>query len=476
MKKSILAAALAVLLSLSATACFDTSDSPVSDTSTGEAVTLPPVTLPDLTDDRVLTDTAPYTERLESLFAETPTAPTAHFTYEITEEGTVTLTGYTGGELAVVIPEAIEDKPVAAIAPEAFKGMATLKAVSVPDTVTEIGAGAFAGCVSLTSLRTPVITCKDAPFFGALFGAASHEAGGGAVPTELTTLVLTQGSTIPDYAFYACRGLQAVSLPATVTAIGDFAFYGCSGLALITTAQASLISVGTKAFANCSALLELTLPATVTAMGIGILEGCGALESLTVPFAGGTADPAASEEGSASTAYLGYLFGATSYTFTAGYLPASLMTVTLTEGCTAIPDNAFFECASIREVNIPEGVTSIGRRAFYGCDRLTAVTLPDTVTSIGDDAFNGCIRLTTFTGGRGLTTLGVQCFMNCLSLTAVTLPDGVTHLPNSCFSGCQSLESLKADGVKTQGRQVFRHCDKIAKSGWGIPVSPTPEN
>ena len=462
------AAAILCTLSLllSMTACGGTGVSTAT-TSDEEIVTLPPLTVPDLTDDRTPTDTTPYADRLSSLFSDMTPAPASDFTYEITEGG-VTVTGYTGGELVVLIPDTIEDKPVTAIAEKAFEGKGNLKAISVPDSVTSIGNGAFAGCKGLTSLRTPVYTCPDAPFFGALFGAASHEANGGSVPATLATLVLTAGETIPDYAFYACRGLEAVSLPAGLTEIGDFAFYACQALTYIPAAHTALTAVGDHAFTGCAALLSLELPATTRTMGKAMLEGCGKLESLTVSFPGGQADsPSAdgsAEDAEQSTAYLGYLFGASDYTFTAGYIPASLMTVTVTAGCTAIPPNAFFECASIREIRLPDGVTSIGRRAFYGCERLTAVTLPDSVTTLGDDAFHGCIRMRSFAGGRSLTALGVQTFMDCVSLETVTLPATLTHLPNSCFSGCRSLENLTADGVTSQGKQVFRHCDKL--QGW----------
>lgn len=467
--------ALSILLS----ACFNTPqvETPEDTTaSTQEAVTLPPITIPDLTDDRAPTDTADYAERVESLFATAEPVPATDLTYEITDSGVI-ITGYTGGELVVVIPDTIEDKPVTAIAANAFKDMGNLKALSIPESVTAIGKSALAGCKSLTSLKTPVYTCEDAPYFGALFGAASHETNGGSVPVGLSTLVITGGETIPDYAFYACRGLEALSIPETITEIGAFAFYGCEALTYITTRDTSLTTVGDRAFAGCTALLDLTLPATVTYMGVGMLEGCGKLESLTIPFVGGcTADyplteeeQAAIEDGDAthpaeSSAYLGYLFGAAHYTFSAGYIPASLITVTLTEGCTAIPANAFFECASIREVILPEGVTEIGRRAFYGCEKLTAMTLPDSVTTVGDDAFHGCIRMQSFTGGAGLTELGMQTFMNCVSLGTVTLPETVTHLPNSCFSGCLSLTTLQAEGVKTKGDRVFYRCDKL--KGW----------
>ncbi len=475
---SAVAVMLAMILPASLTSCFHTpSVETPTETESHEVVTLPPLTVPDPTDDRAPTDTTEYAERVEQLFADSVPAPASDFTYEITEDGEITITGYTGGELIVVIPDTIEDKPVTAIAGNAFAGKGTLKAVSVPATVRSIGKDAFKGCESLSSLRTPVFTCEDAPYFGALFGGSSHETNGSFVPVSLTTLVLTAGESIPDYAFYACRGLETVALPETLTEIGGFAFYGCESLTYIPADQTALTLVGERAFAGCGALLSLTLPATVYVMGAGMLEGCGKLETLTIPFVGGcTYDyPLTEEEKEAmeqenaphpadTTGYLGYLFGASSHTFTAGYLPASLITVTVAEGCTAIPANAFFECASVREINLPEGVTEIGRRAFYGCERLAAMTLPDSVTAVGDDAFHGCIRMKSFAGGEGLSALGVQTFMNCVSLTSATLPDSVKKLPNSCFSGCVSLTSLKADGVTSRGEQVFRHCDKL--QGW----------
>ncbi len=477
-RRAAIPAVLALALILSMTACFGTPqvDTP-EETESREVVTLPPLTIPDPTDDRVFTDQTAYAERLDTLFVSSTPTPASDLTYQINEKDEVTVTGYTGGEIILVIPETIEDKPVTAIAVGAFAGMGNLKAVSIPDSVTSVGVGAFKDCASLSSLRTPVYTCADAPYFGALFGASSYETNGSFVPVSLTTLVLTANETIPDYAFYACRGLEVVALPETLTEIGNFAFYGCESLVYVTVANTLLDTVGERAFAGCDALLSLTLPATVQTMGMGMLEGCGKLESLTVPFVGGcTYDYPLSEEekseieaGDAlhpaeATGYLGYLFGASSHTFTAGYLPASLMAVTVLEGCTSIPANGFFECASIREVILPEGVTAIGRRAFYGCERLAEMTLPDSVTTVGDDAFNGCSRMKTFAGGAGLSELGVQTFMNCVSLVTVTLPDSVESLPNSCFSGCLSLETLTADGVNSQGKQVFRHCGKL--QGW----------
>ncbi len=478
MKKLPLAASVAALLlvTLPLSACFQSPADP-TDTDTSEIVTIPPVTIPTEPDDRVPTDLAFYTNHLQSLFAEATASPAEDFTYETSEDGTITITGYHGdasaetadGEVAdldivVIIPDTIDGKAVTAIAEGAFVDHAAIDAISIPDSVTSIGFGAFKGCKGLTSMRTPVYTCEDAPFFGALFGAETHDANGYTVPSTLTTLVLTAGESIPDCAFYACRNLKVVGLPAELTEMGDFAFYNCQSLAYIATAKTALRTVGQNAFTNCAALLTLDIPATAESLGFAMLEGCAALESLTLPFVGGSRTEA-------DTAYLAYLFGAADYTFSAGFLPYSLMSVTLREGCGDIPANAFFECSTLRSVTLPEGVTAIGRRAFYGCEKLAEMTLPDSVKSIGDDGFHGCIRLTTFTGGANLTDLGVQTFMDCVSLKTVTLPDTVTHLPNAAFAGCTSLQSLTADGVQTQGKQVFRHCKGLVGTKWDNPSS-----
>lgn len=444
-----------------------------------EIVTLPELTVPAEPDTRAYTDLAPYTtERLDKLFVGSPTSAVADFTYTVTydlvECGSVIITGYTGGDTVVVIPDTVEGMSVTHIAEGAFADKTFIEAISIPNTVGVIGKGAFKGCKGLESMRTPTFTCQDAPYFGALFGAETFEANGYSVPTSLKTLAITQwtapegmdaspaGLQIPATAFYACYSLEVVDLPAYTTEIGDFAFYGCQFLAYIDLGDTRLETVGRNAFTNCGSLLRLDIPDTAQSLGFAMLEGCGKLEALDLPFAGGWRvgqAPAEAEDGDAT--YLGYIFGAADHTLTEGFIPASLISVTLKKGCGDIAPNAFFACSPIREVNLPEGVTAIGRRAFYGCEGLAQMILPDTVATLGDDAFNGCIRLASFTGGKNLQAMGIQAFMNCLSLKTVTLPDTVTYLPNSCFAGCSALESLTADGVATQGKQVFRNCHKL---------------
>ncbi len=446
-----------LLIGLAAMAC--TGETPPVETTPSE-----PVTLPDLTDNRRPTDVSALAERLETAFSTAEPVSVADLAYTVAEDG-VTITGYTGGEVVVVLPDTVEGKPVIAIAEKAFAGMGNLKALSIPDSVITVGIGALAGCDSLSTLQTPVYTCHTAPYFGALFGATTYEINAAHVPTTLSTLLLTKGDTIPDYAFHDCNGLEVVSLPESITEIGHFAFYSCDKLTYMPLSHTALVEIGEHALTNASELRSLELPATVSTMGFAMLEGCGKLESLTLPFVG-TANTTPAAESDPSGRHLAYLFGARDYTHSAGYIPASLMSVTLTEGCREIPANAFYECASIREIILPEGLEAIGYRAFYGCAMLSGIDLPATLLSLGDSAFQGCIRLVSVTGGEGLTTIGIQAFMDCLSVESLILPATVTVLPNAAFAGCRSLVTLTAPGVTSVGSETFRHCDKL--TGWDV--------
>ncbi len=441
------------------------------------------ITLPDMTDSRapsaeIITQ---YEEKLSTAFSGVDPVPADDLTYTVDERG-VTVTGYTGGEVIVVLPDTVEDAPVVAISEKAFSG-SPMEALYVPDSVLAVGLGAFEKCNSLRTLRTPVVTAGEVhPYFGALFGASTYEVNSSAVSRKLTTLIVGGNVTqIPDYAFYDCTSLVCVSLPDSVTAMGKFAFWGCSSLEWLDLSSTALVTVGNRALTNCAALLRLDLPATVERIGEGVIEGCGALEGLTLPFVGGSADgvPEMTEEEVETDQngeviydrcdYLGYIFGAKSYTFTEGFIPASLMEVNLLDGCTSVPDNAFYGVSCVRDFNLPDSVTSIGRRAFYGCEQMRELILPRFLTAVGDDAFHGCYRLEAVNGERATTLdrMGVQTFMDCYSLRTVTLPDSLTAIPNACFSGCVSLETVTADSVtdaNSVGVQAYRHCDKLTSA------------
>ena len=88
------------------------------------------------------------------------------FLYETAEDG-VTITGYSGADTEVVIPETVEDKPVVAIGKQAFEKNETITHVTMPESVTSIGAYAFHSCTALTEISLPekTATIQAAAFY-----------------------------------------------------------------------------------------------------------------------------------------------------------------------------------------------------------------------------------------------------------------------------------------------------------------------
>ena len=89
-------------------------------------------------------------------------------------------------------------------------------------------------------------------------------------------------TSIGDGAFSDCRGLTSVTIPNSVTSIGEYAFLGCSGLTSVTIPN-SVTSIGGAAFYDCSGLTSVTIPNSVTSIGGGAFRGCSGLTSVTIP-------------------------------------------------------------------------------------------------------------------------------------------------------------------------------------------------
>jgi len=143
----------------------------------------------------------------------------ADFSYKINDDNeSVSITGFTGSNKNIEIPEAIDGYKVTSIADHAFANMDKLKKVTVGKNVEVIGQYAFDNCVSLT---------------------------------EVT---LSQGvREIGHSAFYGCSLLRRIELPEGLEVIDDYAFYSCIRLESIKI-PASCIKIGTEAFAACESL------------------------------------------------------------------------------------------------------------------------------------------------------------------------------------------------------------------------------
>lgn len=411
---------------------------------------------PTLTEDH--TD---YKSLALAVFEGVAPAPETDFTYEITADDTLRLLSYTGAGGTVVIPDTVDGKTVAALGEGLFRDSETLTALSIPESVTSIEKDLLTGCRTIQVLRTPQLgaTREADGYLAYFFGADTPRGMGFKVSTSLDTVILQNTVTeIADLAMMDCDRLRMVLLPETLTSIGSFAFSGCSQLHFVPLPD-SLASIGDYAFADNKALVSVAVPKSVEKIGLGAYMGCHSMEQISLPFIG-------EERNSEQLHHLGYIFGAEAYTWNTGFVPKSLVKVTLTEG--NVPDYAFYECDNLALVTLPDGCESIGVRAFLGCDVLRTIVLPDSVASVGDLAFAHCVVLNGIRLNEGLTSIGIQAFMDCYSLTSLTLPDSLTAISNSAFADCLCLETVElGKGVEQVGDMAFRNCTSIKTASGG---------
>ena len=212
--------------------------------------------------------------------------------------------------------------------------MSVLASITIPNSVTSIGGGAFSGCSSLTSVT---------------------------IPNSVTS--------IGTYAFQGCSSLSSVTIPNNVTSIEAGAFSGCSSLTSITIPN-SVTSIGSSAFDGCSSLTSVAIPSSVTSIEKRTFRGCSSLTSVTIPNSITSIGESAFEGCS------------------------SLTSVTIPESVRSIGNSAFYGCGSLTSVTLPNSVKSIGYWAFRDCSSLTSIEILNPYISIGFDAFRGCSALT----------------------------------------------------------------------------------
>ena len=86
--------------------------------------------------------------------------------------GQATLTGYLGSGGSVVIPGLLGGQSMTSIGDYAFRYQTRLTSVTIPDSVTEIGRGAFYGCTGLTSIDVDALNPAYNSEEGVLFDLA----------------------------------------------------------------------------------------------------------------------------------------------------------------------------------------------------------------------------------------------------------------------------------------------------------------
>ena len=212
-----------------------------------------------------------------------------------------TITGYTGSAESLTVPAVIDGEKVTAIGASAFADNSKLTELTLPDTVTAIGANAIKG-TGVTAIAIPMyctelddlaLSCDTLQSISVNEGNTAFSAGKDGIlyNADGTTLVrypagkkggsMNIGKTvtaIAPYAFEGCTQLTSVNTGDTVTTIGACAFSGSEKLKTVQLGKA-VTTIGGNAFSG-TAVNSLTLPASLTTMEENALSGMDALKTV----------------------------------------------------------------------------------------------------------------------------------------------------------------------------------------------------
>ena len=160
---------------------------------------------------------------------------------------------------------------VAAIANSGFH-RCDFKYVSLPETIEEIGKGAFAYCEKLLDIRIPHLVDTIAPSTFVSCRALktitySENVGTEQAPVYSATSSNTVITRIEDHAFDSCVSLIQFECPKSLTYIGKSAFQNCNKITRFYLPQKAAygdITIDSYAFADCTSLSWVYFEENVT--------------------------------------------------------------------------------------------------------------------------------------------------------------------------------------------------------------------
>jgi hypothetical protein len=171
---------------------------------------------------------------------------------------------------AVLHVIAVIPRSVTSIARFAFIGCRNLRTVSIPDTVTAIGQGAF----QATGLTTVVLpdSVTEVPDSG--FSACD----------QLVSLVLPLSITrVSLWAFRGTTSLTSITIPPAVATVANEALPSCLGFGLRFTNVTANTPRGVVLCLACAGNSQIIIPDTVQSLQGYAFHGCSDLTALTIP-------------------------------------------------------------------------------------------------------------------------------------------------------------------------------------------------
>ena len=172
-----------------------------------------------------------------------------------------------------------------------------------------------------------------------------------------------------------------------------------------------------------------------------------------------------------------------------------LQSVTIGKNVTDIGTGAFKGCTKLKVVKFPSNLSVLGKNSFEGCENLKAVTISSSsLKKIGESAFKGCKKLKKVVIGKKVKKgtlaasgqkirygagsvkldISASAFENCVSLKQMVINSLVRRIGNSALKNCRSLRSLIVNSkiLKEVAKRALKGVSNCKISVPGIKLKP----
>lgn len=269
---------------------------------------------------------------------------------------------------------------ITSIGANAFKGCSAMEEVLVPKGVTSLEEGTFEGCDAVTSVVWNATNCNRY-YFG----------------PQVSSFTFGDGVKVIHDSICSGMNIRSVVIPDGVTSIGE------------------------KAFAHCPSLGMVSMPSSVKTVGRYAFYDCPKLW----------------------TSFTDHVQNAGPY-YVASVDDKRYTQYTLWKDTRWIGEEAFKDCSKMTDFTCTDNVERIGELAFSGCSALKTLTISSSVKTIDKEAFKDCGALDSIrVNAETPPTLGENVF------SGITCSGVRLYVPRKSYNDYKTAEQWKDFWIPT---------------------------
>ena len=325
--------------------------------------------------------------------------------------------------------------------------------VTLPERVTEIGAGAFSGVEGLKEVIIPgtVKVIQDDAF---------------SYNTEIEKVTIMYGVlSIGKSAFKSCSNLKEIIVPDSVVEIGQEAFYGCYNLTSVQLSN-NIETLEAFTFRYCNNLTTINIPNNLKSINADVFTGCTSLDNLTIP-AGVTYIDSTSFVNCTNLYNLTIDANNNTYELEDGIIykkdkstlimlasVAGKETITIQEGIKELGDGTLSICTNMKTINLPSTLQSISGNTFSQISSLETINIPESnekykaengylYSKDGKELIYVVPTKSTINIAESVETIKSGSIMNNKQLTELVIPDNVLNIEIYIFQNMANLKKIQ---------------------------------